>query len=225
MCVWITSLSTTIIPTLQQAMATVADPSTPGRTVPQKKANVPFTKHQKELEKRAKDAAAAPPKQRGLLAILVKWAFVAALVAVGTGMFVTGDPIYGYRGKLVQKEFWFPVSAATAFGLHHLTPSSIHAQPPQRIFSPAELSLYNGRDKSKPVYVSVKGDVFDVTQGRRIYGPGGPYDFFAGRDASRAYTTGCFKVLDGHLTHDTRGLSREEHRVSAASDQAHRCLR
>jgi hypothetical protein len=36
-----------------------------------------------------------------------------------------------------------------------------------------------------------------------MYGPGGGYSFFAGRDAARAYVSGCFK---SDLTHDLRGL-------------------
>lgn len=35
-----------------------------------------------------------------------------------------------------------------------------------------------------------------------MYGPGGSYSFFAGRDATRAFITGCF---DTDLTPDTRG--------------------
>ncbi|XP_057433079.1 probable steroid-binding protein 3 [Lotus japonicus] len=49
-----------------------------------------------------------------------------------------------------------------------------------------QLSQYNGTDPSKPIYVSVKGRVFDVTTGKSFYGPGGAYAMFAGRDASRA---------------------------------------
>ena len=49
--------------------------------------------------------------------------------------------------------------------------------------------------------------MFDVTPGRHNYGEGGAYHFFAGRDASRAFVTGCF---DTHLTHDTRGFTDAE---------------
>lgn len=51
------------------------------------------------------------------------------------------------------------------------------------------------------------GDVYDVTLGGGWYGKGGSYHHFAGKDAARAYVTGCFQ---DHLTHDTRGLSEEQ---------------
>lgn len=51
------------------------------------------------------------------------------------------------------------------------------------------------------------GNVYDVTAGRWIYQPGATYHAFAGRDASRAFVTGCFET---HRTHDLRGLSMEE---------------
>ncbi|KAJ4707752.1 putative Steroid binding protein [Melia azedarach] len=53
-------------------------------------------------------------------------------------------------------------------------------------FTPEQLLQYNGTDPSKPIYVAIKGRVFDVTTASSFYGPGGAYAMFAGKDASRA---------------------------------------
>ncbi|WVQ64343.1 uncharacterized protein L199_002505 [Kwoniella botswanensis] len=76
-----------------------------------------------------------------------------------------------------------------------------------RTFTPQELVLYDGSRDDRPVYLAIGGVVFDVSANRRIYGKGGSYNMMAGRDASRAFTTGCFET---HLTHDTRGLNEAE---------------
>ncbi|RKP03952.1 hypothetical protein CXG81DRAFT_113, partial [Caulochytrium protostelioides] len=75
------------------------------------------------------------------------------------------------------------------------------------VLTPEQLAQYDGTDPAKPIYLAVGGAVYDVTEGRRFYGPGGAYAFFAGRDATRAYITGCFAT---HLTHDVRGLDADE---------------
>lgn len=54
-----------------------------------------------------------------------------------------------------------------------------------------------------PVYLAVRGQVFDVTPGRNFYGPGGPYANFAGRDASRGLAHGSFD--ENMLTEDLNG--------------------
>lgn len=54
-----------------------------------------------------------------------------------------------------------------------------------------------------PVYLSVRGKIFDVTSGRNFYGPGGPYANFAGRDASRGLACGSFD--ESMLTEDLQG--------------------
>jgi len=51
---------------------------------------------------------------------------------------------------------------------------------PPRQFTAEELAAYDGSDPDKPVFMSVRGTVFDVTAGRSFYGPGGPYAAFAG---------------------------------------------
>lgn len=58
--------------------------------------------------------------------------------------------------------------------------------------TPEELALYDGSDETKPIYLAINGTIFDVSAGRNTYGPGGSYSVFAGRDATRAFVTGCF---------------------------------
>ncbi|WVR03123.1 hypothetical protein IAU60_000113 [Kwoniella sp. DSM 27419] len=75
-----------------------------------------------------------------------------------------------------------------------------------KVFTPDQLARYDGREE-RPVYLAIDGVVYDVSANRRIYGKGGSYNIMAGRDASRAFCTGCFET---HLTHDIRGLSETE---------------
>ena len=71
-----------------------------------------------------------------------------------------------------------------------------------------QLIQYNGSDPSKPIYVAVKGSVFDVTTGKSFYGPGGAYCMFAGKDASRALAK--MSKEEGDVTGSLDGLSEKE---------------
>ncbi|XP_075972646.1 membrane-associated progesterone receptor component 1-like [Anticarsia gemmatalis] len=54
----------------------------------------------------------------------------------------------------------------------------------------AEIKNYDGTQPDGRVLLAVNGIIFDVTAGKRFYGPGGPYAAFAGRDATRGLATG-----------------------------------
>lgn len=59
----------------------------------------------------------------------------------------------------------------------------------RRDFTVSELLKYDGKQPDGRVLVAVNGSVYDVTKGKRFYGPGGPYAAFGGRDASRGLAT------------------------------------
>ncbi|KAF5732343.1 membrane steroid-binding protein 2-like [Tripterygium wilfordii] len=67
-----------------------------------------------------------------------------------------------------------------------------------------DLKQYDGSDPKKPLLMAIKGQIYDVSQSRVFYGPGGPYALFAGKDASRALAKMSFEDQD--LTGDISGL-------------------
>ena len=73
----------------------------------------------------------------------------------------------------------------------------------------------------KKIYLGFLGNVYDVSKGDKYYAPGGSYNFFAGKDATRAFATGDFEndlndnvedfngqqakgILDWKTTYDTQ---------------------
>ncbi|KAK9672645.1 hypothetical protein RND81_12G114300 [Saponaria officinalis] len=79
-------------------------------------------------------------------------------------------------------------------------------QPPVQLgeITEEELKKFDGSDNSKPLLMAIKGQIYDVSQSRMFYGPGGPYALFAGKDASRALAKMSFEDKD--LTGDISGL-------------------
>jgi predicted heme/steroid binding protein len=60
----------------------------------------------------------------------------------------------------------------------------------RKVFTLEELNEYDGSDPNKPIYISIRGIVFDVTKGRRHYRKGETYHSLVGREASRVFLTG-----------------------------------
>ncbi|XP_053315814.1 neudesin [Spea bombifrons] len=79
---------------------------------------------------------------------------------------------------------------------------------PVRLFTDEDLAGYTGEQEGHPIYLAVKGTVFDVSAGKEFYGKGASYNALAGRDATRAVAKMSLDPAD--LTHDTTGLTEEQ---------------
>ncbi|XP_076277177.1 neuferricin [Lasioglossum baleicum] len=92
-------------------------------------------------------------------------------------------------------------------------PNSIsEANVDQKVFAQNELGKYTNLKDG--LYISILGQVFDVTKGAKHYGPGATYHVFTGRDASLAFITGEFN--DEGLTDDVSSLSLQK--IKALND-------
>lgn len=183
-----------------------------GMLYSKKKANLPYMKAHtwKEVEERKrqrqqqqqqqqsesrKEKEGSPPHLERTAEVsrsLLRYAVVLVLGTLLLSRMVTESWTFGYQGKWTNLNNWIPRQMQT--------------------FSEAELARYDGSDPSKPIYLGLDGDVYDVTAGARMYGRGASYNHFAGRDAARAFVTGCFQK---HLTHDVRGLDDKQQKSLA----------
>lgn len=65
-----------------------------------------------------------------------------------------------------------------------------------RDYTADELRGFDGSDPTKPILLSVKGTIYDVTRGRSFYGKSGPYGLFAGRECARAFALDSLEPED-----------------------------
>eukprot|EP01036_Dinobryon_divergens_P022723 gene22723-31008_t len=57
----------------------------------------------------------------------------------------------------------------------------------------AELAEMDGRTENTPIYISIKGQIFDISEGRAMYGPGKGYHPLVAKEAASAFAFGCFE--------------------------------
>ncbi|EMD33733.1 hypothetical protein CERSUDRAFT_56375 [Gelatoporia subvermispora B] len=78
-----------------------------------------------------------------------------------------------------------------------MQPAKTDLEPPKDDpFTLEQLKEFDGSDPSKPIYVSIKGTIFDVTRKVDTYGKGKAYNLFCGKDASRALGMSSLKDED-----------------------------
>ncbi|KAL4346530.1 hypothetical protein GQ457_17G025100 [Hibiscus cannabinus] len=111
-----------------------------------------------------------------------------AIYYVATGLFGSSDDNHHQRSRALEEEQMEPLPPPVQLGE----------------ISEEELKQYDGSDPKKPLLMAIKGQIYDVSQSRMFYGPGGPYALFAGKDASRALAKMSFEEKD--LTGDISGL-------------------
>lgn len=141
------------------------------------------------------------PKSRLNVPLTVLLTAVLALLAsLGTSQYLHGNYTFNHANQYTNPNWWLQ-----------------HLKSPLNL-TESQLASFDGRDWSEsdrngiwrrksPLYLAINGSVYDVSASPELYGPGGSYAFFTGKDGARAYITGCFAT---DLTHDLRGVPREE---------------
>ncbi|KAH6901653.1 cytochrome b5-like heme/steroid binding domain-containing protein [Coprinopsis sp. MPI-PUGE-AT-0042] len=74
-----------------------------------------------------------------------------------------------------------------------------------------QLKEFDGEDPSKPIYVAIKGTIFDVSRKADVYGKGGSYHIFAGKDGSKGL--GMSSLKPEHAISDYSELDEAETKV------------
>jgi len=132
------------------------------------------------------------------------------VVLFDTKMGLEGDPELDSTEESIVKWIWSEISSswlnitltfAIVYLIYQILFSSREPTPvePEKPMPPmkkqdmdlSELKQYDGLTEkcNGRICVAVNGKIFDVTRGKKFYGPGGPYSGFAGRDASRGLAT------------------------------------
>ncbi|KAL9688627.1 hypothetical protein QQ045_033050 [Rhodiola kirilowii] len=147
------------------------------------------------------------------------------LLMMGFMMWMAGNTVHLFSIGITFSSLWQPLSALQGVGkvFEPFKDNRVDLLGPKLLFialnlaamgmgvwklSAQQLRQFDGTDPSKPIYLAVKGRIFDVTSGKSFYGPGGAYEMFAGKDASRALAK--MSKNEDDVVADIDGLSSKE---------------
>ncbi|MBW0566675.1 hypothetical protein O181_106390 [Austropuccinia psidii MF-1] len=120
-----------------------------------------------------------------------KFSLLTLIFSLLSSRMITENWFWGYQGKYAQWDYYFP--------------------PKGEIFTIESLSYHDGiKDPSKPLLLAINAIVYNVNSNPGMYGPGRTYHHFTGKDATRAFLTGCFK---SGLIYDLRGIDDKQKRA------------
>ncbi|KAF9778664.1 progesterone binding protein [Thelephora terrestris] len=85
------------------------------------------------------------------------------------------------------------------------------AEPLDIPYTREQLREFDGSDPTKPIYVAIKGTIFDVSKKVDVYGKGKSYNLFAGKDASKALGMSSLNSEDAVSDYST--LSDDDRKV------------
>lgn len=145
--------------------------------------------------------------------------FVKFMLITSVGVALVGLVVHEVSPQYMTAVMSSPSVRGVTLAVHNLirrlypTPSPVEPKTikkkRERLFTPEELRKYDGQAGNKGPYLAVLGSVYNVKKGKKHYGPGGGYEFFSGRDASRAFVTGDF--TEAGLIDDITGLTSADY--------------
>ena len=109
-----------------------------------------------------------------------------AVVAIDGVTITTWDILFGRDDPLAGVDFSEEECNATDYSESTMSHTT---------FTTKELEDFGKGRNGDPIYVSVFGRVYDVSEGEKFYGPDSNYAMFAGKDVTRALCLGCKEIV------------------------------
>uniref|UniRef100_A0A0B7AZJ8 Cytochrome b5 heme-binding domain-containing protein n=1 Tax=Arion vulgaris TaxID=1028688 RepID=A0A0B7AZJ8_9EUPU len=101
--------------------------------------------------------------------------------------------------------FLYTVAAEDQHSNYVLKEVEVRGDKPSKIFTSAELGRFDGSNERLPIFMGIKGVVFDVSSGKQFYGKGASYNVLVGKDSTKAVAKMSLEPKD--LTSDISDLS------------------